>query len=75
MNLNKLLEEYQKVSENLVNSFKNCDLMIIVKDGKTKVIENGKEIHHLRRIYFTAAADEIPTIEIEKNILKEETWE
>lgn len=69
MNLTELLENYHKISKELIDNFKDCDLIIITKGQKTRVIEKGKEITNLKRICFSNAADEIPTIEIEKYIL------
>lgn len=67
--MEKIIELMGKLSEEILRNFNDSDLIIIVKDGKTNIIEHGKQIKHVKRIEFTYALDEVPEVIIQKGVI------
>lgn len=67
--MENIICEIGKLSEKILKEFNDSELIIIVKDGKTSVIERGKPIKYLKRIEFTYAVDEVPEIIIQKGVI------
>ena len=67
--MENILCEIGKLSEKILKGFNDSELIIIVKDGKTSVIEHGKPIKCLKKIEFTDAIDEMPEIIIQKGVI------
>ncbi len=67
--MEELIKNYEKVSREILNGFNDSELIIIVKGGKTTVIEKGKPVKYVKRIEFTSAIDEVPEIIIQKGVI------
>lgn len=67
--MENLIYEIGKLSEEILKGFNDSELIIIVKDGKTNVIEHGKLVKYVKRIEFTDSADEVPEIIIQKGVI------
>lgn len=67
--MEELIKQYEKVCNELINAFNDTELVIIVKNGKTSVIENGKQVKYVKRVEFTSAVDEVPEIIIQKGVI------
>lgn len=67
-----MLDVFDKIEEllkEMIKGFNECELVIIVKNGKTTVVEKGKQVKHVKRVEFTDAIDEIPEIIIQKGVI------
>lgn len=64
-----VINEIGKLSEKIVKSFNESELVIIVKDGKTNIIEHGKAVKYIKKIEFTHAEGEVPEIIIQKGVI------
>lgn len=67
--MEQMIEQFEKISNQIVKAINDSELIIIVKNGKTSVIEHGKRIEHLKRVEFTDAIDEVPEIIIQKGVI------
>lgn len=67
--MEELIKQYEKVCSELINAFNDTELVIIVKNGKTSVIENGKQVKYVKRVEFTSAMGEVPEIIIQKGVI------
>ncbi len=67
--MEELLIEIGKLSEKILKGVNDSDLIIIVKDGRTNIIEHGKPVKCVKRIEFTHAVDEAPEIIIQKGVI------
>ena len=64
-----LAEQICKTVNDLTETINSSDLIIIVKDRKTIVIEKGKRIEGIQHIDFTHSFDELPSLIIEKLLI------
>ena len=64
-----IFNKIEELSEEIIKGFNECELVIIVKNGKTTIVEKGKPIKHVKRIEFTHAIDEVPEIIIQKGVM------
>lgn len=71
----KVINEIDSKIKKLINDelrekerdfFKDNDLVILVKDGKTYIYEHGKAIGWVRSVTFEHGIDVVSTIEYEK---------
>ena len=61
------LKQYSKIQELIQDN----DLVILVKDNKTRIYDNGRELKNIKRILFEHDLDSLPTVECEKMVIKE----
>lgn len=67
--MDEILNLYNKISEELIKNYNDCEIIIIVKDGKVRLIEKGKEIKHLTNLNFSAGIGEVSEITITKRVI------
>ena len=61
------LKQYSKIQELIQDN----DLVILVKDNKTRIYDNGRELKNIKRFLFEYNWDSLPTLECEKMVRKE----
>ncbi len=67
--MENIIETINKTLKDILNAFNESELIIVVKSGKIRVIENGKPTKGIQKIELTYSLEEVPILKIEKVVI------